>query len=619
MNILALYPAPYDHQIRHDYNATIISGQKVYSYEESKLTSLKNENTSIFPERSMLLGLKELNLIPEQIDKIVLPIKAVDDDSRIEKALFWDLFKFNKNSDSSFDEWKKATIVYLPHHTGHIESAVYCSGLNETAFLSMDGGGDWGDERNFVFGEYKNKKISIIAEDYGLRTIASFHALITDSIGFNGGDNGKTSGLAGYGSVKPELVKILQSYLSISPSGIAFNRKRFQRSDLKISRIDPSAYDRAKYLNSTPSQTNVLREVVGFLPQDIAATGEYVLQISILELLRLLRTNTKMSNIVLTGGLFQNVALNNAILESNLFENVYVPMAPSDAGLSLGFAIHMKNQLSKKAESSESEKEISPFLGPSFSEAEVLKQLNDHRVIHTKLIEPEKTAAELISKGNVLGWFQGRAEFGPRSLGARSILADPRFFESKSRVNLKLKKRDWFMPYAPSILEEFSEEWLENSKFSPYMQFALRIKSDKRVNIPAAVHVDGTSRVHSVRKEWNPKYWNLINEFYRLTEIPLVLNTSFNRHGISTISTPKQAIEHLLSGNMDFLIIDDYLVSLEENRKFTVETEGFIETEKEMLGQMVLDRYRLVLMLGNDKEIDNYMNDARESGFNLDG
>jgi carbamoyltransferase len=616
MNILALYPAPYDHQVRHDYNATIISGEKIYSYEESKLTSLKNENTSIFPERSMLLGLKELNLLPEEIDKIVLPVKAAADDSRIEKALFWDLFKFNKQNEKNFDDWKKEKLLYLPHHTGHIELAVYCSGLMETAFLSMDGGGDWGDERNFVFGEYRDNAIFVLEEDFGLNSIASFHALLTDSIGFNGGDNGKTSGLAGYGAVRPELVKKLQTFLKISQSGIEFNRKRFQRSDLQISKIDPCAYDRAKYLNSTPSQTNILKEVIGFLPQDIAATGEYVLQKSVLELLELLSRRTKMSNIVLTGGLFQNVALNNAILESKLFDNVYVPMAPSDAGLSLGFAIHIRNKLSKEAKSQVSKGEISPYLGPSFSEAEILKQLNDHRIIHHKLIEPEKTAAELISNGYVLGWFQGRAEFGPRSLGSRSILADPRFFESKSRVNLKLKKRDWFMPYAPSILEEFSEEWLENTKFSPYMQFALRIKSDKKVDIPAAVHVDGTSRVHSVRKEWNPKYWNLINEFYKLTKIPLVLNTSFNRHGISTISTPKQAIEHLLSGNMDFLIIDDFFISLEENRKFPEKSDAKIDTEEELLNLMVLDRFRLVSLVGDANEVSSFLNEAQSSGFN---
>jgi carbamoyltransferase len=615
MNIIALYPAPYDHQIRHDYNASIISGNKIYAYEESKLTSLKNENTSIFSERSMLMGLKELDLLPELIDKIVLPVTATENESRIEKALYWDLFKFNKTNDTNFDQWKRDKIVYIQHHVGHIELAIHCSGLEEAAFLSMDGGGDWGDERNLVFGEYRNQQLMIIKEDFGLNSIASFHAFITDSIGFNGGDNGKTSGLAGYGKVKPELVGSLQDLLKVGPQGIDFTRKRINRSNLKLAKVDPSSYDRAKFLNSTPSMTNVLQKVLAFLPQDIAATGEHVLQESILILLRNLKQLTGMKNLVLTGGLFQNVALNNAILESDLFKNVYVPMAPSDAGLSLGFALHVKNKLNTKNLKSLATEELSPYLGPSYSEDEIIKQLQDHNIIYEKLVYSEKTAAKLISEGFIVGWFQGRAEFGPRSLGARSILADPRFFESKSRVNLKLKKRDWFMPYAPSILEEFTSDWLENPKFSPYMQFALRIKDEKKAAIPAAVHVDGTSRVHTVRQSWNPKYWKLIHEFYNITKIPLILNTSFNRHGISTIATPKQAIEHLLSANMDFLIIENFLISLESNRKFTKIHESLETSESQLLGKMVSDRYQIVLEIGNDQDKERYRAEAIENDF----
>jgi carbamoyltransferase len=263
-------------------------------------------------------------------------------------------------------------------------------------------------------------------------------------------------------------------------------------------------------LNTSPSDTNLLQEVLGFLPQDIAATGEYVLQKCVLRLLKQLKQITSQRKLVLTGGLFQNVALNCAILEAQIFDDVFVPMAPSDAGLSLGLALFAKESLnqSENQYSVKVREECNPYIGPSFTRSEIQKELNNHRLIYSEVANIEKVAAELLTEGSVIGWFQGRAEYGPRSLGSRSILADPRKFDSKSRVNQLLKKRDWFMPYAPSMLEEYSRDWLEIDKFSPYMQFALKIKSEKQKLIPAAVHVDGTSRVHSVRREWNAKYWS---------------------------------------------------------------------------------------------------------------
>jgi carbamoyltransferase len=188
-------------------------------------------------------------------------------------------------------------------------------------------------------------------------------------------------------------------------------------------------------------------------------------------------------------------------------------------------------------------------------------------------------------------------------------------FSSKSRVNQLLKKRDWFMPYAPSMQEEYSADWLEIEKFSPYMQFALKIKSEKQEYIPAAVHVDGSSRVHSVRRAWNPKYWNLIEEFRILTGVPMVLNTSFNRHGISTIATPKQAIEHLLAGAMDYLMIGDFMVSLSENRHLAVIGSQIALSEDQLLQDMVSDRLELLRKIGTAAQIRFYLDSMKQRGF----
>jgi carbamoyltransferase len=617
MNILGLYPAPFDNQLRHDYSASILTPKGIYAYEEAKLTTLKNENTSIFSERSLLMGLKELNLVPSEIDIIALPIRYTPGDMRVEKALYWDLFKFQRDDDKDFDVWKEKTMVYVPHHAAHVSIATFTSGLSECAFLSMDGGGDWGDNRNLVFGEYKNGAQQILKAESGMESIASFHAFLTEAIGFTGGDNGKTSGLAGYGKINADLAAKLESLIEVTENGLKFNRIRFHRSPVQLAKLNPSSYDRGKFLNTSPSDTNLLREVLGYLPQDIAATGEYVLQKFILSLLIQLKRITSQRKLVLTGGLFQNVALNSAILESGIFDDVFVPMAPSDAGLSFGLALFAEESLDRagKQNSLKTREECNPYIGPSFTRSEIQSELENQQLIYSEVVDVEKIAAKLLSEGSVVGWFQGRAEYGPRSLGNRSILADPRMFDSKSRVNQLLKKRDWFMPYAPSMLEEHSTEWLEIDKFSPYMQFALNIKPEKRELIPAAVHVDGTSRVHSVRRAWNPRYWNLIEEFRVLTGVPLILNTSFNRHGISTIATPKQAIEHLLSGSMDYLIIDDFIVSLTENRSLSGKSFDDLLSEDQLLKELVLDRLNLLSKIGTSVQRDFYLDSMRQNGF----
>ena len=265
---------------------------------------------------------------------------------------------------------------------------------------------------------------------------------------------------------------------------------------------------------------------------------------------------------MLSGGVFQNVTLNKYIQESKIFKNYYFTMASGDSGLSLGAALYVKSKNKKNI----NDNLLPAFLGPSYNHEEIEKILIQSRIKFIKTKDIEKKVANLISQGNCVGWFQGKAEYGPRSLGARSILADPRKKSSKSRINQFLKKRDWYMPYAPSIMREYIKEYMNSPIYSPYMQIALNIKEDKKKLIPAAIHVDGSSRVHVISKEDNKKYWNVINEFNKITGVPVILNTSFNRHGISTISDPRQAVEHLLDGCMDYLAIENFLISFKDNR-----------------------------------------------------
>ena len=591
-----MFPTPFDLQERHDQNSAIIVDDKIYAYEEEKLTSVRNESTVRFPERSLMMGMKELGIHPKDVDLWVFPKPLKIDLKSMHFFFSWIIKAYTGNRDH-FETWFKKKVKFVPHQIAHASLAIFGSDFDECAFLCLDGGGDLGDLRNFVFGEYRNNKLKVLKDSSGLKNIGAFHGMLADSLGYPANENGKVSGLSGYGKIRSELRKKFEDFIKVKSDGIIFNRKRYNLTEINLQKIKPKEYNRSKIFNTYPSDTNILRASSSYLPQDIAATGETVFVNSVLSLLKKLKRYTKLKDIVFSGGVFQNVSLNNAILESNIFDHVYFPMANGDGGLSLGAAFFIENKYTKRKRKGL----LTPLLGPSFSDTEIENLLDQSRIKYVKDNHIEKTVAKLINNGKTVGWFQGKGEYGPRSLGSRSILADPRKFESKSRINQLLKKRDWFMPYAPSILEEYLDQFVIHRNTSPYMQIAFKIKDGKKNSIPAAVHVDGTSRIHTVSKNVNPKYWNLIEEFRLLTGLPIVLNTSFNRHHIPTISEPRQALEHLLDGCMDYLAISDYLVSFDENR---ISKEPFKneETEDYALKRDCIKRLVTLLKIEKDKK-----------------
>lgn len=606
MIIASIYPCPFDVQDRHEFNASLIKKETIYSYEEGKVTTVKNDGTSKFPERSLMLGFKELGITPDEVNKWVFPTPASKIKLDDYYLFFTWFFKAYLGKKENFENWFEQHIEFVDHQLSHASLAVYGSTFSDCAFLCMDGGGDFGDPRGYVFGDYKNDTFNIKYESSGVDNIANFHSFLTDSIGFSGDDNGKTSGLASYGKVSPDLKKQFLKLIKVSKEeGVKFNRERYKATTVNLQKIKADSYDRSKIFNQYPSDTNILRLGMEHLPHDIAATGEQVLQDSVLELIKLLKKETSCSNIVFSGGLFQNVALNRALLNSE-FENCYFPSAPSDSGLSLGAALFVKNRNKPNLPNT-----LSAYLGPSFTENEIKEVLDSHRLIYKKHKNIAKVVAKKITEGSSVGWFQGKAEFGPRSLGNRSLVADPRDIRSKEKINQLLKKRDWFMPYAPSILEEDYMDWVNQEHYSPYMQIAFKMNSEMVEKVPSAVHVDGTTRVHVVRKSENLLYWNLINEFKELTGIPVLLNTSFNRHGIATISTPRQAVEHLLEGCMDLLVIGDYLVSFEDNRITEDRTEA-TESEDSLLKEGAIKRIDVLKKYGTKNQTSKYLEKLSE-------
>lgn len=554
MVIASIYPFPFYIGHGHDVNFSLIKDGDIYSCEEGKINEVVMDQYDRFPEKAMLAGFKEFNITASDVDIWVFGQPHL---TPVEPAL---RFFFSEFKAKPYDELLKAgAIRYVNHHLAHATQAVYGSGINDGMYLTLDGDGDEADPHDSSWGIFSGNEIQQLGAS-AFRGTSCFHNYICDAIGYLGNvDNGKAMGLASYGQIQDALYQELSKYLIVDDSGL-FAKCLFSRtkaSPYRLSKFKMDAYHRYKSIHS-PSPSDELREITKYYSApDIAATGQKVYEDVSLQVVKNLLKETGQTNLVCSGGAFQNISLNRKLMQLAEIEKLYVPNGPNDAGLSLGAAL---NVFMKESQSKRPPHLISPYLGPSFKNEEIKKLIDEYNLVYEEAENINPKVAALLVEGKVVGWFQGRAELGPRALGARSVLADPRKLINKARINQLLKRRDWFMPYAPSVLYEHMDKVYQQYVESPYMSFAFEVKPEYADKIPAAVHVDGTSRPNSVRREANAKYYDLICEFEKLTGIPLVLNTSFNRHGIATIVYPRQAFEHLLNGCLDVLAIGDYLV-----------------------------------------------------------
>lgn len=297
---------------------------------------------------------------------------------------------------------------------------------------------------------------------------------------------------------------------------------------------------------------------------DIGASVQLVLEEIILKMVNFIYKKTNKKNLCLGGGVALNGVANNRILKEGPFEKIYIPPSPGDAGSAIGCALYAYyTYFNNKREPENEQFAISNnvYLGPSYSNEEIKSFLELQNIQYKEYekVELINKVAKLISEKNVIGWYQGRMEWGPRSLGNRSILADPREEEMKNILNEKIKHREGFRPFAPSVLEEFVSDYFELDIPSPYMLLVTRVK--KADKIPAVTHVDGTGRLQTVSKISNPLYYDLINEFYKLTQVPVIINTSMNVRGEPIVNTPEQAYQMLLKTDMDYLALGNFLIS----------------------------------------------------------
>jgi carbamoyltransferase len=428
------------------------------------------------------------------------------------------------------------------HHLTHASAACLSSPFETAACAVLDG---FGEGSSCLFYRYAGGRLDEIpGTPRGpmemLSSLGTFYSYVCALCGFDAwkGEEWKVMGLAGYGNVHSECYELMSSILGVD--GLRLVRP--SGCELALGQLTLKAREQA------------------FSRAEIAASGQAYFADVAVQLLINLHSAHPVENLVLGGGCALNSSLNGQLLKRTPFKQLYVFSAPADDGNAVGAALlayYQDNPAAARATNARS-----PYLGTDISQEGLtrLKLYGGFRSAYDAGLDVSKRAAKLLSQGKIVGWMQGRAEFGPRALGNRSILADPRPAAMKDRLNASVKFREEFRPFAPSILHAYGEQYFIDYQESPYMERTLVFREEVRARVPAVVHVDGTGRLQSVTRAWNPRYYELIDEFRKLTGVPLVLNTSFNVMGKPIIHSVEDAAAVFATSGLDALIIDTYVV-----------------------------------------------------------
>jgi carbamoyltransferase len=447
----------------------------------------------------------------------------------------------------------------VEHHMAHMASAFLVSPFEESAILSIDGFGDFCSTMLGAGSGGNLKKIDSVLFPHSL---GLFYTSLTQYLGFTAyGDEGKVMGLAPYG--EPRFVNEMMKIVEPADNG-AF-RLNLDYFTHHIRGVEMSWDEGSPHIGLVYSQKLIetlgmprrSSEEISQHHRDVAASLQKCLEIHIFRILNHLFERTGSPNLCLAGGVAYNSVVNGAICRNTPFRQIFVPPAAGDSGTALGVAFYIANAL---LGSPRSYVMTDAYLGPEYSDEELLQALHSFGASYERCENIAERAAAMLAEGKIVGWFQGRMEFGPRALGNRSILADPRQPEMKEPLNRRIKHRESFRPFAPAILEEHEADYFEESFPSPFMQMVFKVRPEKRPSIPATEHVDHTGRVQSVSRNTNPKFWHLIEAFRLKTGIPLVLNTSFNENE-PIVCTPQDALNCYATTKMDALVLGNYLLT----------------------------------------------------------
>lgn len=439
-----------------------------------------------------------------------------------------------------FNKWNIDAIVerkYFNHHLTHIVNAISCSDLSEGIGLVIDGGGE---ATAVSIYSIKDKEPILVKAIHTTFSLGALYSISTNAIGFSAykGEEWKVMGLAPYGKKNELFEKFIKDIFRIKNDKYTTKTKILGRYVEKLTQyvID----------------NNISKEDAAYTAQKVFV--EYLL--SIVNYAKRLVPNQK--NMFVSGGAALNSSAMGELSEMGIFDNIIVANAPADDGNSVGAAFMAYKEINGKYP--KSFKNRSAFLGSEINQEKLNQYVVTSKLPFEKLEDPAHYAAYLLSQNQIIGWIQGRAEFGPRSLGNRSILAHPGFVENKDRINAVVKFRESFRPFAPSILDEFGSSYFENYSYSPFMEKTLTFKKEVREKVPAVVHVNNTGRLQSVTKHTNKKFFDLITEFNKLTSIPLVINTSYNVMGKPIVHDLHDVMAVFFGSSIDAVIINNYVI-----------------------------------------------------------
>jgi len=593
----------------HDSAACLIKdGDIIAAAQEERFTRKKHDSS--FPHHAIKYCLSEANISSEEIKNVVFYEKPFVKFERLLETYLafapkgfksfaaampiWVKEKLFQKSMltkeliktlGGFINWKKR-LLFSEHHLSHAASAFYPSPFERAAILTLDGVGEW-TTTSLAVG--KGKEIKVLKEIHFPHSLGLLYSAFTYYTGFkvNSGEY-KVMGLAPYGDPKyADLIK--ENLIKVAEDG------SFQ--------LDMSYFDYATGLTMTNKKFDAL---FGGLPRtsedkltqremDLAASVQKVTEDIIIQIAKDIAKKTGEKNLCLAGGVALNCVANGILLREKIFDNIWIQPAAGDAGGALGAALsvwhlHYKND---RKVSEERDAMRGAYLGPEFIDSEIEAELKNcgakfYKFDENELIEKVATA---LSDKKAIGWMQGRMEFGPRALGARSIIADPRSPAMQKQLNLKVKYRESFRPFAPSVLQEHVSEWFEHESDSPYMLLVANIKENKRISmtseekalfgieklnvsrssVPAITHVDYSARIQTVHKDTNPLYHAVISKFYEKTGCPIVVNTSFNVRGEPIICTPTDAFKCFMGTELDMLAVGNYLLIKEEQNDYLKE------------------------------------------------
>ncbi len=563
-----------------DSSACIIYENKLQSaIEEERINRIKH--WAGIPNQSIKFCLEQSNLKLSDVTHISVNTSPK---SNLKEKMFFFLknYIFGKKKREIFKRLKKKASIkkdislyfqdqkfnnkvvfnYHDHHLCHLASAFYPSEFDDAIGLSIDG---FGDFSSLAIAECKNNKIKIIERIYFPNSLGIFYEAITQFIGFEKyGDEYKIMGLSSYG--KPIYEEILQKELFVSNEDPLLNLKYFNHTNKNFEYKFEGEPIQSQILNDNfkklINQNNY--EIFEDFQKNMASSCQKIFENYLEKIINKILKRKFSKNLVYAGGCALNSLANKKIIENSDFEKVYIPYAPSDNGGSIGAALVTSNILNTK------EKILNlqnPYLGASYDNIIIKEFINKNKLYSKYKIsyfekkdELHKKVAKLIYENNIVGFFSGRMEFGARALGNRSILANPGYKDVKDLINQKIKRRESFRPFAPAILEDKKNEWFTSNFFNPYMSSVENIISDKRKIIPGVTHIDGTGRVQSVSKKFNLNFYDLIYQFYKISRIPILLNTSFNENE-PIVMTPQQAIDCFERTEMDVLIMENYCLS----------------------------------------------------------